>query len=448
MIRMKLRDYAIGANASMYYRLKFRYIKGVYYPRSEEDVLNAILKAKERGIDVTPKGGGSGLSGACTGGNRERFMISSIWMRELITISKDQGFIDVQPGATPDEINAVLEPMGMKLWVTPSSRDIATVGGILCTDGGGNDTWVNGSMRDNTLRVKMLLYNGKKLTVDWDGVKCEDTQIETELNKMGMTIHDIASSHGTLGFITELRLAIKPISSEETIGGIAEYADYNALGKALSIMIEKKSPVKYGEAIVMAHDDVREGLNPPLLTLEFPESYESEMKEITDFKKLPPTDVQKMKDIRIKLPKRQPKVGLQVALFEGYGFHSKSLLDMQHGIEEINALLIENELTPFAKYGHAPSKWYIGDNSPTYGLIMHSREIRPEGRTGKEIYATITQIVAKCEELRITPKPEHKWPFSDDVKKERIRELREVLGQGFNTFILEPDYDSVLGSMV
>jgi len=445
---MKLKDIAIGANASMYYRLGFSHIKGVCYPRSEEDVIKAIMKANERGLDVTPKGGGSGLSGACTGGNRDRFMVSSLWLRDMITISKDQGYIDVQPGATPDEINAILEPMGMKLWVAPSSRDIATVGGILSTDGGGNDTWVNGSMRDNTIRVKMILYNGKWITVDMKGVKCEDASIETELNKKGMTIHDIASAHGTLGFITELRLAIRPISPEETIGGIVEFSDYDALGKALVKMVEHKSPVKYGEAIVDAHDDVREGLNTPILILEFPESYESDMMEIVDFKRLPPPDVQKMKDIRIKLPKRQPKEGLQVALFEGYGFHGKSLSNMQTSLDEIVEVLRKNDFIAFGKYGHAPSKWYLGDNSPAYGLIMHSREIRPEGKTGKEIYSTISQLVAKCEALGVTPKPEHKWPFSDTAKNARMKELREVVGQGFNAFILDPNYDDVLSSMV
>ncbi|MHA2376793.1 MAG: FAD-binding oxidoreductase [Candidatus Thorarchaeota archaeon] len=157
---MKIRDVVIGANASMYYRMNFKKIKGVFYPRTEQEVIEAVTQAHEKRIDVTPKGGGSGLSGACTGGNRDRIMISSLRMRDVITVSKDQGYVDVQPGATPDEINELLEPLKMKLWVAPSSRDVATVGGILSTDGGGNDTWVNGTMRDNTIRVRMVLYDG------------------------------------------------------------------------------------------------------------------------------------------------------------------------------------------------------------------------------------------------------------------------------------------------
>ena len=445
---MRIRDVVIGANASIYYKLNFRKIKGVYYPRSEQEVIVAIKHAHDNGLNVTPKGGGSGLSGACTGGDDERLMISSLQMKEILTVSKDQGFIDVQPGITPDMINEFLEPIGMKFYVAPSSRDIASVGGILSTDGGGNDTWVNGTMRDSTLRVKLVLYDGRLLTVDANGVKSNDPDLEAQLNRIGISINDVASSHGTLGFITELRLSIRPIVKETLIGGLAEFEECNALGRALTDMIERKSPVRYGEAIASAHVDVREDLNPPLLTVEFPENYQSEMRDIMDYKPLDKEGLARMKDIRLKLPKRNPKVGTQVALFEGYGFHGDSLLHLQDRIEMVNALLIDHGMIPFAKYGHGPSKWYLGDNTPTYGLILHSREIKPEDKAGPEILDTVLALVDLCEAHGITPKPEHKWPYSDELKKKRLEEIREIIGQGFNPFLLSPECNQVLGSMV
>ncbi len=445
---MKLRNYAIGANASMYYRLNFKKIRGVFYPKTEQELVAAIKQANEQGFGVTPKGGGSGLSGACTGGNEDRIMVSSLQMRQVLTVSKDQGYIDVQPGATPDEINEILAPMKMKLFVAPSSRDIATVGGILSTDGGGNDTWVNGTMRDNTQRIRLVLYDGRTVTVSWDGVKSNDADLEADLNRLKMTIHDVASAHGTLGFITEMRLTIKPIQSKPMVGGIVNYPTNNEAGEALHAMIERRIPIEYGEVIASAHPDVRGDLTPPVHILEGSEDAMSQIAEITDFKKLPKEEVAYMKDVRIKLPKRQPNVGNQVALFEGYGFYADSLLKMQDGIDEVNALLRSHDFEPFAKYGHGPSKWYLGDNTATYGIILHSREIRPENKPGNEIYQCLLDIVSLCKKLKITPKPEHKWPFSDEVKNARLMELRNVLGGGFNSFLLDPNCNDTLASMV
>jgi hypothetical protein len=445
---MKIRDVVIGANASIYYKLNFKKIKGVYYPRTEQDVLKSIAYAQQNGFTVTPKGGGSGLSGACTGGNDERVMISTLQMKEILSVSKDQGYIDVQPGITPDKINEFLAPMGLRFYVAPSSRDIATVGGILSTDGGGNDTWINGTMRDNTLRVKMVLYDGRVLTVDSRGVKSNDSELEEQLNMKGMAIHDVANSHGTLGFITELRLLIRPTVKEALMGGLTEFPDCNVLGKALQKMIDKKIKINYGEAIVEAHPDVREDLKPPLHIIEFPVELENEVREIVDFRMLDAKELARMKDVRVKLPKRNPKIGIQVALFEDYGFYDKSLIKLQDGIDTINALLIDHGMTPFAKYGHSPSKWYSGDNLATYGLILHSREIKPEGKQSQDVFDTVLAIVEKCNELNVTPKPEHKWPFSDEIKKKRLEELREVIGRNFNPFLLSPECNNILGSMV
>ena len=120
---MRIRDVVIGANASMYYKLNFRKIKDVYYPRSEHEVVAAIKHAHGNGFSVTPKGGGSGLSGACTGGNDERVMISSLQMKEILSFSKDQGYIDVQSGINPDQINEFLQPMGMHFYVSPMAEE-------------------------------------------------------------------------------------------------------------------------------------------------------------------------------------------------------------------------------------------------------------------------------------------------------------------------------------
>jgi hypothetical protein len=137
-----------------------------------------------------------------------------------------------------------------------------------------------------------------------------------------------------------------------------------------------------------------------------------------------------------------------MAIFEDYGFYGRSLIRMQDCIDAIDELLGRHNFTPFAKYGHAPSKWYLGDNTSTYGVILHSREIRPEGKTGKEVFKAVLDLVGLCEDKKITPKPEHKWPYSDSVKKARLEQLRGAIGSGFNQFVFDPECNEVLSTMV
>jgi hypothetical protein len=444
---VKLRDVAIGANASIYYKLDFKRIKGVFYPRTTGELSQVIKMASEKGLDITMKGGGSGLSGACTGGDSERVMVSTLQMNDIISVNLKGGYADVETGVTPDELNARLGVDGYKLWVAPSSRDIATVGGLISTDGGGNDAWVNGTMRDNTIWVKMLLSTGDEITVSHEGVRADDSELEARLNEIGMNLGDVASAHGTLGAITKMRLKIKPIDGQRLRGGIAEFEDANALGNALAKMIDKQIPIAYGESIVYAHPHIKSILNPPLLILEYPEASHDVLSDITNMRQLSRNETDAMKAIRLQLPKRNPNEGVQIALFEGYGFHDQSLARLQEAVDRIHALLMENEFVPFAQYGHAPSKWYLGDNTPAYGIIMHSREIQPADKSGIEKFKVVKQIVNLCKELDITPKPEHKWIFSDKTKLDRLRELRSVVGTRFNSFVLDPNCDRILEAM-
>ncbi len=444
---MKLRDIAIGANASIYYKLRFNRIKGVFYPRSTDELRQIIEEASHRNLNITMKGGGSGLSGACTGGNTERIMVSTLQMKKMHTLNLEEGYVDVEPGVTPDDLNGIIEKDAYKFWVAPSSRDIATVGGLLSTDGGGNDAWINGTMRDNTVWVKMLLSTGDEITVSHQGVSSTNTDIEERLNRKEMNLDDIAASHGTLGAITGMRLKIRPIEEQNLAGGLMQFDDADEFGKALERMVDLQVPITYGESILFTHPDVKSKLNPPLLILEYPEASHDVLSDITEVKSLTRRETQSMKDIRLKLPKQNPREGVQMALFEGYGFYDHSLTNMQKCIDRIDELLLENGFVPLAKYGHAPSKWYLGDNTPAYGMIMHSREILPDGKTGAEKFKVVKQMVTLCEEMGITPKPEHKWIFSNDAKLNRLRELREIVGTRFNPFIFDPDCDDILESM-
>jgi len=458
----RLNRIVIGANASIFQKINPKSNIEVFIPKNEEEIKEAITFAREKKLSITVKGGGSGMSGACTGASRDKVIISTMGLKRIHEINFEKKYAIVDAGVTPDELNEIIqnERENWKFFVAPSSRDIATLGGILGTDGGGNDSWLAGTMVDNVLAVELFDYNNNKIIVektsdDFDNltvddnlkakVTCKDKKIEKQLRETNFSLMDIAGSHGVLGFISRIKIRIKEIPHvEQQNYAIVNANNLKAYGKVIYDLIENNIPLTYGETIVEAkHPDISDKTNPPMLILEYPTEYTEKVdaifKQIKDveFTFIDKEKFEEMKDIRIKMAKRNPPEGYQVALFEGYGVYGENLLRFDEIIAEINKTLETHSFTPFIKYGHAPSLWHVG-NEKIKGIIMHSREKRPENMNREMVFNGIVALVETCDKLGITPKPEHKWPFSKNtLKHKRLVELTEIIGKEFNPFLLD-----------
>ncbi|NHJ85358.1 MAG: FAD-binding protein [Asgard group archaeon] len=450
----KLKRYIIGANASIFQKIDPDTNIEAFIPQNEEEIKLAISFARERNLPITSKGGGSGLSGACTGASRDKVVISSMRLKRVHELNFEKGYAIVEPGITPDELNEIIqkERPNWKFFVAPSSRDIATLGGILNTDGGGNDTWLAGTMVDNVLAVELIDYDNniiliEKIDNDVSKAKitCSNKDLEKKLQDKNFSLIDVACSHGVLGFVSKLKVMIK---SKEKINGV-KYAlvhakGMKAFGEIIHQLIENNIPVSYGETIVEAHHPEISGqTNPPMFILEYPIKFDEQIQAIcngnekADYTAIEKEEFERMKDIRVKMAKRNPPNGYQIALFEGYGVYGDNLLRYDEIIATINERLRKHTFEPFIKFGHAPSVWYE-DGKKIKGIIMHSREKRPDGLTPTTVFDAIVELVKTCEELGLTPKPEHKWPFSKNtLKHTRLVELTEILGKKFNPFILD-----------
>ncbi len=452
----KLRRIVIGSNASIFQKIDPDSNIKVFAPTNEPEINEAITFARENNLPITTKGGGSGLSGACTGASRKKVIISTMRLKKVLELNFKDGYAVVEPGITPDELNEIIQQQkaNWKFFIAPSSRDIATLGGILSTDGGGNDAWLAGTMIDNVLAVELIDYNNNKIIVEQlegenDKLKVkitsENKELEKKLQEANFSLMDIAGSHGVLGFISKIKVVIKELPDTGELSYAFVHCDnLNAFGKVIYDLIENNIPLTYGESIVQAeHPDIADKTNPPMFIFEYPRDYNDKMVEIiknipfTTFSEVDLEEFEKKKDIRINLAKRNPPEGYQIALFEGFGIYGENLLRYEEIIKEINETSGKNSFLPFIKYGHAPSLWHVG-NDKIKGIIMHSREIRPINLTRDLVFNGIVDLVETCEKLGITPKPEHKWPFSKTtVKHKRLAELTKVLGNNFNPFLLD-----------
>lgn len=452
----KLNRVIIGSNASIFQKIDPDSNVEVFLPTNEEEIKEAIIFAREKNLPITVKGGGSGLSGACTGASREKIVISTMRLKKVHEINFEKRYAIVDPGITPDELNEKIqkERSNWKFFVAPSSRDIATIGGIMSTDGGGNDTWFAGTILDNVIAVEIIDYFNNTILIERENgernnlkakVSCSNKNLEEKLQKINLSLMDVAGSHGVLGILSKIKVEIKP---KQEIGELCytlvHAENMNAYGKVIYELIENNIPISYGEAIVEArHPDISNKSNPPMLIFEYANQFDEKFKKIIDkidsvkFSVIDKTAFEKMKDLRVKMAKRNPPEGYQIALFEGYGVYGENLLRFEEIINTINDTLSKNGFHPFIKFGHAPSIWHVG-NERLKGIIMHSREKRPENLTGEMVFKAIMALVEMCDKLGITPKPEHKWPYSKNTEKfKRLVSLTEIIGKQFNPFLLQ-----------
>ncbi|HXM85876.1 MAG TPA: FAD-binding oxidoreductase, partial [Stellaceae bacterium] len=101
---------------------------GVAVPRDREDVAAALAIAREEGVALLPRGGGTSQCGQTVG--RALVLDCSKYMNNVVAIDADKRRARVQPGLVLDRLNRQLKPKGLFFPVDVSTADRATIGGM------------------------------------------------------------------------------------------------------------------------------------------------------------------------------------------------------------------------------------------------------------------------------------------------------------------------------
>jgi FAD/FMN-containing dehydrogenase/Fe-S oxidoreductase len=135
----------------------------VAFPRSAGEAAAVLQAAVESGVEVTPRGAGTGLAGGAIGGGlvvdlaRHNCRISQLDL--------EGGTVRVGAGVVLDQLNAFLAPHG--LWFGPdvatSSR--ATLGGMIANNSSGAHAPVYGTTADHLTALEVVLTDGTIATV-------------------------------------------------------------------------------------------------------------------------------------------------------------------------------------------------------------------------------------------------------------------------------------------
>jgi len=177
----------------------------VVKPADVATIAKLLAFANEKMIPLTPRGGGTGLSGGCSpvcGG----IVLSLERMNRIWEIDKNNFVIIAEPGVTLAEIRSQAEEQGLYYPVYPGEMT-ATIGGNVATNAGGMNAVKYGVTRHQVLGLEAILPNGEIIKTGGKFVKCSTGYDLTQL---------IIGSEGTLAVVTKiiLKLANKPAKRE------------------------------------------------------------------------------------------------------------------------------------------------------------------------------------------------------------------------------------------
>jgi FAD/FMN-containing dehydrogenase/Fe-S oxidoreductase len=133
---------------------------GVVVPRSIDDVAATLSLAREQGVPVLARGGGTSQCGQTV--NRAVVLDFSKHLRRVLAIDPEARTALVEPGIVLGHLNAALRPHGLFFPVDPSTHARCTIGGMAGNNSCGSKSIRYGLMADNVRAIDALLADGTR----------------------------------------------------------------------------------------------------------------------------------------------------------------------------------------------------------------------------------------------------------------------------------------------
>src|SRR5690242_4543851 len=131
---------------------------GVVVPRDKEDVAAAIAIAREEGVPVLPRGGGTSQCGQTVG--RALVIDCSKHMNGVLAVDAENRRALVEPGVVLERLNKSLKAKGLFFPVDVSTGDRATIGGMTANNSCGARSIRYGNMVHNVRAIDAILADG------------------------------------------------------------------------------------------------------------------------------------------------------------------------------------------------------------------------------------------------------------------------------------------------
>jgi FAD/FMN-containing dehydrogenase/Fe-S oxidoreductase len=133
---------------------------GVVIPRTAEDVVATVQVASAMRVPITPRGGGTSLSGQSIGPGI--VLDCSKYLNAVLDLDPAARVARVQPGVVLDPFNRLLGEHGLQFGPDVSTSNRANLGGMMGNNSAGSRSIVYGKTIDHVLSQSVVLSDGTR----------------------------------------------------------------------------------------------------------------------------------------------------------------------------------------------------------------------------------------------------------------------------------------------
>ncbi|NIG53272.1 FAD-binding oxidoreductase [Chitinophaga sp. Cy-1792] len=179
----------------------------VVKPDSTAQVSKIMQLCQRELLPVTPRGGGTGLSGGALpqfGG----VLISMERFNRILEIDERNLQVTTEPGVITEILQNTVKEKGLFYPPDPSSRGTCFIGGNIAENSGGPKAVKYGVVKDYVLNLEMVLPSGE---VIWTGANVLKNATGYNLTQL------VVGSEGTLGIVTKIVLRLIPLPKHDLL---------------------------------------------------------------------------------------------------------------------------------------------------------------------------------------------------------------------------------------
>lgn len=263
---------------------------GVVVPKTMDEALRALAIARDEGVKVTPRGGGTSQCGQTV--NDGLVVDLSKHLNRILSLDVEGRTCLVEPGIVLDDLNRQLKKHGLWFPVDVSTASRATIGGMAGNNSCGGRSLRYGTMRDNTLSMEASLADGTlsrfgEVSRDLSDSDADDSMRAlfrdmldlgsreadeiaarfpkvqrrvggynldalTSRNARNNMAHLLVGSEGTLAFTTKVELKLWPVIRNKALGVCHFGSFYEAMDAAQHLVKLKPIAVELVDRTMLA----------------------------------------------------------------------------------------------------------------------------------------------------------------------------------------------------